>query len=83
MKKEGLYFTVDPQDYPGMIAIMDEYGDSDTMYLGTNEHLEDVAISVFKEKISVTTYQANGWIRTNIYWRDRTREELYEGRWDT
>ena len=39
---------------------------------------EDVYISIFYDKIVTATTQANGWIRKNIYWRDGTREEMYE-----
>ena len=71
-----IYF--DPSDQASMNMLMDEHGDSKTMYPGTNEHGEDVYISIFYDKIVTATTQANGWIRKNIYWRDSTREEMYE-----
>lgn len=81
-KKEAM-FTVDPYDIKGMIDVMDKYGDNDTMYFGKNENKEDVSISVFNDRISVTTFQSNGWIRENVYWRDGTSEELFNGKWSS
>ena len=37
-----------------------------------------VIIGIFKDCISVSTYQHNDWIRKNVYWRDKTTEELFE-----
>ena len=59
---------------------MDAYGDSKTMYPGMNENGETVWISIFKDMIVVLTSQSNGWNRKNIYYRDGSREELFEGR---
>lgn len=67
----------DPADEKAMIALMDEHGDSKTMYPGSNEDGEDVWISIFHDRIVTETHQKNGWVRTNIYHRDGTREELY------
>ena len=38
-------------------------------------------ISVAKDRIDVVTFQSNGWTRRNVYWRDGTTEELFEGKW--
>lgn len=65
-----------------MLKLMDEKGDSDTMFFGTNEDMEDTTISIFHDKIIYVTLQGNGWIRKNIYWRDGTREETFDGRWN-
>ena len=81
MEEKALTFTVDPDDPAGMVALMDELGDSKTLYAGVNVHYEDVNISVFNDMIVVVTFQSNGWVRKNVYWRDGTREELYEGKW--
>ncbi len=72
---------IDPSDLKGLEALMDQYGDSQSMVLGTNENGEDVAISIFHDKIITETYQANGWIRQNVYHRDSSREELFKGKW--
>ena len=71
---------LDPTDFGSMLTLMDTYGDSDTLYPGTNEEGETVHISIFHDKIVTVTFQKNRWIRKNIYWRDGTREELFEGR---
>lgn len=78
MSKQILF---DPADQNGMIALMDAYGDSTSMYPGTNENGEDINISIFHEKIVVSTMQENGWNRINTYWRDGTREETFDGKW--
>ena len=31
--------------------------------------------------IDVVNFQSNGWTRWNVYWRDGTREELFERKW--
>ena len=69
---------LDSTDWEGMFKLMDEHGDSKTMFPGTSENGEMVIISIFKDKIVTDTYQKNGWIRKNIYHRDFTVEELYE-----
>ena len=68
----------DPYDQEAMNRLMDEHGESKTMYPGTNEHGEDVYISIFPDRIVTSTTQSKGWIRKNIYHRDGTREEMYE-----
>lgn len=79
MEKEALAFTFDPTNLKAMCKLMDERGN--TMCYGMNEQLEDTTISVFHEKIVYVTYQHNGWVRKNVYWRDGTHEELFDGKW--
>lgn len=74
-------FCVDPSDFDGMLEIMDAYGDTEMPFSGVNDEGEDVSISVFSDRIVVETYQSNGWVRENIFWRDGTREELFDGKW--
>lgn len=76
-----LTFTVDPSDHDSLHRIMDEHGGSDIPFAGDNENMEEVMISVAKDRIDVVTFQSNGWTRRNVYWRDGTREELFEGKW--
>lgn len=76
-----LTFMVDPSDYDGLRRIMDEHGDSEVPFFGDNENLEEVMVSVAKDRIDVVTFQNNGWTRRNVYWCDGTREELFEGKW--
>ena len=72
------HILFDPMDQEGMNRLMDEYGDSSTMYPGINENGEDVYISIFEDKIVTATTQSNGWIRKNIYYRDGSSEEMFE-----
>lgn len=81
MEKKKLNFTFDPTDLGEMCALMDKYGNSDTMFFGGNTEFEETTISIFQEKIVYVTYQHNGWVRKNVYWRDGTREELFDGKW--
>ena len=67
----------DVYDLTKRVEIMKEHGDSKTMFTGTNENNELVTISIFYDKIVVTTYQNNNWIRTNTYWEDGTDEETF------
>ena len=71
----------DSSDLDGMRKLMDEHGDSKFPFSGTNEQMEQISISIAKDRIDVVTYQDNGWIRRNVYWRDGAREELFEGKW--
>lgn len=71
-------FEVDLNDYRGCIALMDKYGDSESAFFGNNEEGEDVIISINEDNITLQTLQDNGWIRTNVLWRDGTTEELYD-----
>ena len=71
----------DPTDLRGMIAIMDEHGNSDSMYPGINENGEIVYISVYHDSIVTRTEQDNGWYRLNTYYRDGSRDETFDGRW--
>ncbi len=80
MENKGISF--DPSDLDGMRKLMDEHGDSEFPFDGMNENMEQVSISISTERIDAVTYQHNGWTRRNVYWRDGTREELYEGKWN-
>lgn len=70
-----------PEDQDNMISLMDKSDEFDEMLVGTNVEGEDVNISINHDHIIVDTYQTNGWVRKNIYWRDGDNEELFEGRW--
>ena len=50
--------NLDPTDQASMNMMMDEHGDSKTMYPGTNEYGEDVYISIFHDKIVTSTTQS-------------------------
>ena len=83
MENKDLTFDFDPTNLGSMCALMDEHGNSDTMFMGVNTEFEETTISIFPDKIVYVTYQHNGWVRKNIYWRDGTREEMFDGRWKT
>lgn len=71
----------DPTDLGSMCELMDKYGESETMFMGVNTEGEDTTISVATENIVYVTYQHNGRVRKNIYWRDGTQEETFDDRW--
>lgn len=79
---ENKAFMLDPHDWGGLLDIMEEYGDIDQPFFGKDEDLQDVEISVYKDQIIKVTYQNNGWVRKDIYWRDGTVEELFGGKWE-
>lgn len=67
-----------PHDLKGMCALMDKYGNNETMFPGENEAGERVHISIFPDKIVVATFQTNDWLRKNTYYRDGSRDETFE-----
>ena len=74
--------TIDPSNFKSMCELMDKYGETTkTMLFGKNENGETITTSIFTDHIIVDTQQSNGWVRRNVYWRDGTREELFDGRW--
>ena len=75
MKKSETVICFDPSDPTGMESLMDRYGDSKTMFVGKDEEGQSVDISIFPDKIVTSAFQANGWIRKNIYARDGVCEE--------
>lgn len=81
MAKSNNPIALDPANQAGLVRIMDEHADDEGIHVGVNENGETVHMSVFHDRIAVVTFQANGWTRKNVYWRDGTREELFEGKW--
>jgi hypothetical protein len=57
---------------------MEDHGNSKSMFFGNNESGEPFTVSIHPDKIIVTTYQENNWIRTNTYHADGTDEETFE-----
>ncbi len=64
-----------------MVSLMDDYQKYDSTLFGTNENGEHVNIGIYKDRIAVRTYQKNGWTRLNVYYRDGSSEEVFDGRW--
>lgn len=85
MKKQKAMFTVDPNDYNGLLEIMKNYGDSEFPFSGKNEKGEETETHVCSDSITVITYQKNGWIRRNVYTNsdgDIISEELFDGKYE-
>lgn len=61
---------------------MDRHEEFQSALFGNNESEELVMVSINKDCIVTSTFQKNRWVRKNIYWRDGTIEETFEGRWD-
>ena len=62
--------------------LIELYGDSTTMYSGTNQDGEDVYVSISKTGIVTRTNQSNGWVRVNYYDHEGyDAGESYDGRW--
>ena len=63
--------------------IMEEYGDSATDFIGENADDELVSMAVYHDKIIVTTYQSNHWVRKDYYDENGYYEcEMYDGKWE-
>ena len=73
--------VVDFEDLEACKEVMRQYGSSEYPYAGLNEDDEQVTINVYKDHITVLTFQENGWMRKNVIWDDGTKEELFEGKW--
>ena len=58
----------------------DFYNDKADLGLFTtkNEKDEDVIIEITNNYLKTSTIQNNGWMRINIYHKDKTAEEYYE-----
>lgn len=74
----GKEIIIDPDDYNGMITLMDRADEFDVPWSGKNENGEHIQISINKDNITVETFQNNDWTRENIYWRDGFKEELFK-----
>jgi len=63
--------------------LIEKYGNSSTMFLGTNSEGERMTISIdTNEGIVTSTYQNNGWVRVNYYDTDGyPAGETFDGRW--
>lgn len=76
-----MLFQFDPHDLDAMRALMDQYGAQNAVFAGPNEHGEETTMSITRNNIMCETLQHNGWVRRNIYWRDGSSEEAFDGRW--
>lgn len=63
--------------------LMKEYGDSASDFVGKNEDGELVTMAIYHDKIIVTTYQNNHWVRKDYYDSEGFYEaEMYDGKWE-
>lgn len=66
----------------GRKALIDLYGDSKTMFFGTNEDGEHVLLSIASTGIVLKTEQENGWVRVNYYDENGCSVgEGFDGKW--
>lgn len=68
---------IDFNDWEQMLNLMEHSEEYPTMLLGENTDGEFVSTSILHDRIVVETSQRNGWVRTNVYHKDFTVEELY------
>ena len=62
-------------EYEELVA---KFGYTEEFKLGVNADGDNVLVSIDENLASIRTFQKNGWIRINIYYRDGFSEELYE-----
>lgn len=74
---DGKQIIIDPYDYDGMIKLMERHEEFKVPWSGKNDDGEHIQISINEDNITVETFQNNGWIRENIYWKNIVSEELY------
>ena len=78
LNEEKMEINFDPHDWRGMLDLMERHAEFTEICFGKNEDGELVGISVNEDNITVETWQNNGWLRENIYWKeDRMCEELF------
>ena len=69
--------TIDYSNMKQMIDLMNRHNEFDTMIVGENSDGERVYTSINEDNVTVETHQKNGWVRTNVIYRDGTVEEIY------
>lgn len=57
--------------------LLQKHGYIDLPKVGVNEDGEKVMITIDEDAAVIDTFQNNSWVRTNIYYKDGTVEELY------
>lgn len=69
--------AIDYSDMKQMIGLMNRHNEFNTVLVGENTEGERTYTSINENNVTVETHQSNGWIRTNVFHRDGTAEELY------
>ena len=75
------FIVIDFEDYNQLVALMNRHEEFPCILFGRNSDDESQQISINEDNITVGTLQNNGWTRVNIYWRDGSREETFDGKW--
>ena len=66
----------------GRKQILQEFADSDAMFVGENEDCERVYLSVSDTGMVLRTEQENGWVRVNYYDAEGDATgESFDGKW--
>lgn len=66
----------------GRKEIVQQYADSDTMFVGENPDGETVYLSISRTGMVLKTEQENGWVRVNYYDADGcSTGESFDGKW--
>ena len=58
--------------------MVDKYGLIEEYRMGKDEDGDPVMVSIDDTCASIRTFQKNGWVRINVYYKDGTVEELFE-----
>lgn len=74
--------TIDFSNLDSICEAMDKYHATKASLLGKNDAGEMVLTSIYEDQIVLMTYQDNHWIRKNVYHRDGTVEEMFDGKWE-
>lgn len=70
--------SIDFSDHRALVDLMDRHEEFPQMLSGKNGDGEIVCTSILEDQVILETFQMNGWTRKNYFYRDGTREELYE-----
>ena len=66
----------------GRKKLIQKYGKDHGMYIGHNEHHEEVWVSIKPDSMKIRTMQFNGWIHEAYYDHNgRCEGFTYAGRW--
>ena len=75
---ENNIFNFNPDNWESMLNLMEHEADYPVPVLGEDENGDSVLFEICADRIVTRTRQKNSWLRTNVYHKDGTVEELYE-----
>lgn len=73
--------NIDFSDFNQLENLMSRHEEFQEMLFGKNEEGEDTITHINEDHIILETHQSNHWVRRNVYWKDGTVEELFDGKW--